>query len=150
MSKWLNKEIKRAKKEVKRCKKQYPDWKDNEYNSGPLKFIWGISTQDLPASFYTLNDLDICYNRDTKKYLLGLETLYKFDSIKDTISYLDSLLKEFAHYICLNYKPENYDKSNLYAYNMGEIFLGDTVEELYWKFYLFVEGFKKINGGEYL
>ena len=144
----IKREMKRMEKERKRCAKQYPDWKNDEYNCGPLKFIWGVlSSDDLsgyPANFYTLNDLDITYNRDTKKYLLGLETIYKFNSTEDTVNYLLRLKKEFSLFIFGNDDVGTFDRTALFNYNSGEMFIGDSILELYWKFCLFVNGFEDI------
>ena len=82
-------DIKHALQEKKRCKKQYPDWEDNEYNCGPLKYIWGVQSDGQDATnFYQLTDLDIYYNRDTHKYMLGIETIYIFDSNQARMDYL--------------------------------------------------------------
>lgn len=145
----LRKEIRLAKKEKKRCAKLYPDWVDNEYNCGPLKFIWGVKSYDdltaYEANFYSMNDIDITYNRDTHKYLLGLETIYEFHSIDEKIKYLDNLLKEFEKYIKeSNQFDYEFDPYFLYFYNFGELFIADTLTELYYKFKIFVEGFKHL------
>ena len=58
MTKWLKKELKNGLKEKKRCQKLYDDWVDNEFNMGPLKFIFAVtSIKNQTPSFNTLNDL---------------------------------------------------------------------------------------------
>ena len=42
LNKITKKELIKAEKEKKRCQRLYLDWKDDEYNCGPLKFIWGV------------------------------------------------------------------------------------------------------------
>ena len=142
-------ELKRAKKEKIRCQKMYSDWKDDEYNCGPLKFIWGIKSADdftsNGANFYTMNDINISYNRDTHKYLLDLETIYQFNNVKEKKIYLENLLDEFREYLYReNFFEVNFDPHLLYLYNNGEMFVADSLTELYYKFRIFVEGFKNL------
>ena len=128
LSKQTRDELRLAKKEQKRCEKVYPDWKNDEYNCGPLKYIWGIQSSDdlsksTNANFNTLNDLDIYYNRDTKKYLIGLETIYLFETVADRINYINRLLDTFRDYMVTNILfDSNYDPFFLYTYNNGEFF----------------------------
>ena len=149
----LNKETKedlrRSKKEKKRCQKLYADWKDDEYNCGPLKYIWGIkSYDDLTLSepnFYTLNDLDIYYNRDNKLYMLDLETIYSFETVADRINYLNRLLDTFREYMVTNSLfDSNYDPFFLYVYNYGKMFEAESLTELYYKFKIFVTGYSNL------
>lgn len=138
-------EIKRGKKEARRCKKLYPDWEDNEFNCGPLKFIWGvISHDDMTAtvpSFYSMNDLDICYNRDTKKYLLGLETIYSFLDTGYELQYLEDLLAAFTKFMKDTKRKVTSADLTLLPFSMGELFIADSIEELYLNFKLFVRGY---------
>ena len=147
IAKSTKKELKQAKKEKLRCQKLYPDWEDNEFNCGPLKFIWGVKSWDdlttQEANFFTLNDLDICYNRDTKKYLLGLETALQFKCVDEKITYLDNLMNKFENFMKDSENFQNsFDPYFLYLYNNGELFIADTLTELYYKFKIFVNGFK--------
>jgi hypothetical protein len=74
-----------TKKDTKKCEYTY-------------EFIYGIkSYYDFSpgneANLYTMNDLDIVYNKKTKKYIIGIETIYSFSNgrkgeqeyIKETI-----------------------------------------------------------------
>jgi hypothetical protein len=149
MDKILKKELIHSKKERKRCKKMYPDWKDDEYNCGPLKFIWGIVSEDnLGApnpSFYSLNDLDIYYNRDTRKFLLSIETIYRFDTAEEEIAYLEKLQAKFTEYIKgqkIVFRKANF---SLLPYANGELFSADSIEQLYFNFKLFVHGYKDLK-----
>ena len=149
MNKKLKKELKLAKKENKKCKKLYSDWEDNEFNCGPLKFIWGVVSHDdlhsSTPSFYSMNDIDICYNRDTHKFLLGIETIYQFNSFEDKSNYLKFLLTSFESYLKENHIFNiNYDPHLLYIYNNGEMFIGDNLTELYYKFKIFVGGYVQL------
>lgn len=150
----LNKETKndlrRSKKEKKRCQKLYADWKDDEYNCGPLKYIWGIKSYDdlsetRDANFYTLNDLDIYFNRDNKLYMLSLETIYSFETVADRIKYLNRLLNTFREYMINNSLfDSNYDPFFLYIYNYGKMFEAESLTELYYKFKIFVTGYSNL------
>lgn len=54
----------RQKRLIRVYKKKYPDYIDDEYNCGNLKFIWGIKSYDdmssSDANMWTMNDIDIC------------------------------------------------------------------------------------------
>ena len=47
-----------------------------------FKFIWGLkSWYDLSSSdanMFTMNDIDIIYDKQKKKYILGIETAFNF------------------------------------------------------------------------
>ena len=154
MKDWFKKELKRANKEKKRCKKLYSDWIDNEFNCGPNKFIFAITsdannlleTKDIEISFNTLNDLTVYYNRDTKKYLLDVEVGYN-SSNETEIQYLDRLLKEFKNFIQSNYNLKlNYLlETSLFTFldDMSNYWSADDLITLYCKFYIFVQGYKQ-------
>ena len=121
------------------CKKHFPDWKDDEYNCGDLKFLWGISYLGgrTPASFCTLNFASLYYSRIKERYFLDLDlsdckTLNSFYMILDGIymglqNYLISqeikLIYPLPHEI-----PFNFDLS------------ADTLEELFYQFYIILKG----------
>lgn len=145
MQKWSKTELKLANKEKIRCKKTYEDWVDDEFNCGCLKFIFGVTDNPLiehKANFTTLNNLQIYYNRDTKKYLLDLECcdLHK-------ISYLHNLLNEFQSFmqneeninVC-NFEFLDTSMSKFINNNMS-YWIADSLEELYYKFFVFVNGY---------
>ena len=140
---FLNRELKKSKKEKKRCKKLYPDWKDDEYNCGPLRYVWGIQHNGEDTNnFNTLNDLDIYFNRDNKKYVLSLDTMVIM-SPEQTINHLEFLLGKFSKLI--GDKLEcNFNPYELNVYDTGELFIADSLTELYYKFKIFVNGFKEL------
>ena len=149
LNKETKEELRRSKKEKKRCQKLYADWKDDEYNCGPLKYIWGVKSHDdltlNDANFYTLNDLDIYFNRDNRLYMLGLETIYSFDNNGDRINYLNRLLDAFKEYMITNdLFDSNYDPFFLYVYNCGKMFEAESLTELYYKFKIFVIGYSNL------
>ena len=140
-------ELKRAEKERKRCSKKYPDWKNDEYNCGPLKFIWGvISHDDLSASepnFYSMNDIDIYFNRDTENYILGIETVFLFENQEKRIQYLQKLLEQFKKYMEGKF-DDSFDPHDLVLYNDGNMFEAKNLTELYYKFEIFVVGYSQL------
>ena len=150
VDKYIKNNLKKSTKEKRRCQKLYPDWKDDEYNCGPLKYIWGVKSHDdltlNNANFCTLNNLDIYYNRDTRKYLLNIDFIFNFTNKKDeNIKYLNNLLDEFKDYILeSNLFNVNFDPSFIYLYDNGELFIADSLTELYYKFKIFVKGYKQL------
>ena len=138
----------RHKLRYKKFKKLYPDWEDDEYNVGAWKFIWGIkSYDDLSSgspSFYSMNDLELYYDRENKCYGLAIETIYCFDSDLAEVEYLRNLRQRFKNYLIsnnieLNYKPKL--NKLIYDYDYS-ITTAETLPELYYKFDLFVKGFE--------
>lgn len=130
--------------------KKYPDYKDDEYNCGDLKFIWGIKSWDdltsKDANLYSMNDLDIVYDREKKEYMLGIETIYTFDDKEDEIKYLEGLLDKFTEYVRENKYITNQDKMCLTYIESSEPWRAETISELYIRFKIFVNGFKSVFG----
>lgn len=64
--------------------------KHDEYSleTDDIKFIWGVKSFDnlsgSDANLYTMNDIDIVYDKKNSEYMLGVETAYLFDSIKSS------------------------------------------------------------------
>ena len=138
---------------VKHMKRKYPDWEDDEYNCGNLKFIWGIKSYDDLSSampnFYTMNDIDITYNRKSGLYSLGVETAYGFDGgqKQGEVKYLDYLLSEFTKFMMDN----NYRIDEPYMLLMAQPCtncFAESIPELYMHFRIFVEGYKAVYGGK--
>jgi hypothetical protein len=132
-----------------RCK--YPDWEDDVYNWGSLKFIWGVKSYDdltsADACLYTMNDIDICYDRDKNEYMLGVETAYCFKDSADAIKYLERLLEKFTEFMV----SHNYPTNQLYMLWMSRPIICDTaksIPELYTNFKFFVKGYKAMCGDE--
>lgn len=154
MANWIKNELKHAKSEKKRCKKLYSDWVDNEYNCGPLKFIFAVvsesnnalNTKNNKPSFHTLNDLQISYNRDTQKYLLDVEIGYN-NSNESDIAYLERLLSELKTFVQSQYdlKLSYLLETNLFKFldDMSNYWVADDLITLYCKFYIFVCGYKQ-------
>lgn len=133
---------------AKKLQKKYPDWEDNEYNFDTIKFIWGVkSADDLSGSspnLYTLNDIEIDYDREKQLYILSVESIYHFEKGKPAESkYLDFLLSEFTKFMVDN----GYDiwyEYNFHDANDSCIFKADSIPKLYTNFRIFVEGYKAL------
>lgn len=124
---------------------------DKEYELGSLHFIWGLKSYDDitsgSASLYTMNDLEIDYDNEQEKYILSIESIYFFDSgEKSAASYLKYLLKEFTLYM----KDHNLDTDIIYSLHefQMDIWSAYTIEELYFKFKIFVQGYLSVIGEE--
>lgn len=132
-----------------KMKHKYPDYIEDEYNYGDLKFIWGIKSWDdlnsKDANLYTMNDLDIIYDRDKKEYILGIETIYSFDNgNKGEIRYLEGLLDKFTKYMHENEYTTTQDKLCLTCVESSEPWRAETISELYIRFKIFVNGYKSV------
>ena len=95
MNKSTKKELKFWKRYNKKLAKKYPDFKEDEFNIGVNKFIYGINRNYTSegTSFDTPNLLDIYYNREDKKYYCNVD-FYKLN-INDIKKIRDVLKKEF-------------------------------------------------------
>ena len=128
-----------------KMKRLYPDYVDDAYNAGELKFVWGVrSWDDLSSSkdtnFYTMNDIDIHYDRKRQKYGIGIETAYHFDSNEEKCRYLRGLLEHFTEYMVAN--GLSTEPNYLFDFsNLDMKFESDTIEELYTRFKIVVDGF---------
>ena len=123
--------------------KKYSDYADDEYNDGSLKFIWGTKSYDClsasEANLYTMNDIEIIYDRDTKQYMLGIETSYIFDDIQADCEYYKRLLDYFTQYMNdngLSTEPHYCP----FCANLDMRFEADSIEELYTRFKIVVTG----------
>ena len=140
--------------QVRKYKRLYPDYIDDEYNNGSLKFIWGIiSWDDLTgkdANLHTMNDIDIIYDRDTKLYMLGIETAWIFDGNAEEIKkgecrYLRQLLNAFAKFMDDNGYLKDYGTC-LFMRRPQLEDSAESIGELYFNFRVFVEGYCKVCG----
>lgn len=116
-----------------------------------LKFIWGIISRDYlsdqPASEHTLNDFDIYYDPDTKRYNYDIEAIYNFkDSEFEEVIYLKMIFKEFTKWMRkkgynTNYKPILFSVFCEDHYQYGF----ESIEQLYAHFKLMCMGFALMN-----
>lgn len=130
-------------------KRRYPDYENNEYNCDELKFIWGIKSWDDimsgEATLFTMNDLDIVYDRERDEYLLGIETIYSFaEGNKGEIRYLEGLLDKFTEFAEEKGYISAADKHCLRCIESNEPWRAKTISELYIRFKIFVNGYKSV------
>jgi hypothetical protein len=117
----------------------------NEYETENMKFIWGIKSWDdlssCDACLLSMNDIDLIYLKDEKKYILGIETIFEFEKEEHKLSYLKSCLDAFEKFMVENgynteVKPHWWD---VFGIGMNTHF--DSIEECYAMFKLLVNGY---------
>ena len=117
---------------------------DCSLETDDIKFIWGVRSWDdlsgSDANLYTMNDIDITYDKKKKEYMLGIETAYMFKTHAAECDYLRKCLDAFTKYMDDN----GLEKNKLYMLFMSNpctSMVADTIEELYTNFKIFVDGF---------
>ena len=115
-----------------------------------IKLIFGVKSYDdlckCDANLYTMNDLDVIYDKQSKKYSADVEAIYQWDDKSGIVIYLQSLLNQFTKYMTDNNLDTNY-KISFYDMFYGKIAMeceADTIEELYAKFKFMVDGYCNI------
>ena len=114
-----------------------------------IKFIWGIKSYDdlsgRPADLYTLNDFEIDYLTDTKKYIYSVETIYFFGDSELEINYLRGIFEELTKWMRKKGVQTDYHPSvnDIFGNVNAEGF--DDLEALYADFKLKCMGFAKMN-----
>ena len=133
--------------EIAWLKHKYPDYIDDEYNCGLVKFIWGVVSSDemctSKANLYSMNDIDLCYDRDTKKYMVGIETIYQFKNIDAEINYYKGLLDVFTKYMIENRYDTTgtiYARADIHEYIQVR---GESIEDVYSVFKIYMLGYVK-------
>lgn len=113
-----------------------------------MKFIWGIKSWDdltgKDACMYTMNDIDITYDKLKKEYMLGVETAYMFKTYATECEYLQDCLKAFTKYMDDNGLEKNRPYC-LFMSNPCTSMVAESIEELYVNFKIFVDGFCNQN-----
>ena len=133
-------------KENKYFEKMDKKYGDYALETDDYKFIWGITNQDdydlssRDANMYTMNDIDIVYDKKSKKYLLGIETAYSFRNYAAECRYLKKCLDAFAHYMDDHHLNKS-EKFILFMHNPCTTMEADSIEELYTNFKIFVYGY---------
>lgn len=128
--------------------KKYPDYKADEYNCGELKFVWAVKSWDdlsgKDANIYTMNDIEIDYDRKSKEYILSFETVYQFkDGKTGEVKYFEELLDAFTKFMTdNNYKMD--EPFFFWTTQSDDLWRADSIPLLYTKFRLFVEGYKSL------
>lgn len=129
-----------------RCKKMRRKYSELKYNS--LQFIWGVKSWDdltsADANLYTMNDIEIYYDKDAEKYVLSIETIYSFENGKrGEIAYLNSLLSAFKDFMIQNDYDID-DPCGLFLFGTMSSWRADSISELYTMFRVFVEGYNSV------
>lgn len=113
-----------------------------------MEFIWGVKSWDdltgADACLYTMNDIDIIYDKNKGAYMLGVETAYLFKTYDDECKYLQNCLKAFTKYMDDNGLRKN-EPYRLWMSNPCTSMEAETIEELYTNFKVFVDGFCNQN-----
>lgn len=140
----IKKELKLMRKENKRCAKLYPDWKDDEFNMGHNKFIWGYNPySNTPASFHTWNDAEIIYNRLTNTYNLKIDLFvgaaYNEEVARMELDRLMEIEEQFRIFLINNELDTHY---NLFPI-IDLALEAPTLEELYARFCILLDGYKQ-------
>ena len=105
-----------------------------------LVFIWGASSCEGKADLYQANDIDIIYDKKIKKYTLGIETAFLFETKAQECKYLLSLLQSFHEYMV----SENLSVVWEYPFFCSSLTTSckaDSIEELYFNFSIWVNGY---------
>lgn len=136
------------KHEEKIAEEYYDDYNEDFTENSSMKFIWGLKSYDdlssCDANLETMNDINLIYLKDEKKYILGVETAYVFKSQEAERGYFRVLLHNFTKWM----EEQGYNtNSSLNPYgDVFEIFSGginintefDTIEDAYKTFKLLV------------
>ena len=131
-------------KEEKYNEKMKERYGDCSLETDDFKFIWGIKSWDdlsgADACLYTMNDIDIIYDKKKKEYILGIETAYLFKTYNDECKYLSDCLKAFTKYMDDNGLNKN-EPFRLFMNNPCTNMVANSIEKLYTNFKIFVNGY---------
>ncbi len=131
----------------KKLKQLFSKDQKNEYET-TYEFIWGIESidnlTDRAASCDTMNDIDILYDKESKTYSLGIETIYGFGNEREKEKkYITKLFNELTKW--MSSKGYNITKElDIYdvftaGLNINSEF--ESLEQLYATFKFMVKGF---------
>ena len=137
--------MKRAlKKQEKYYKEMDEKYGDCSLENDDTKFIWGVKSWDdltgVDACLYSMNDIDVTYDKKNKVYMLGIETAYMFETHSAECEYLKNCLNAFTQYMDINGLKKN-EPYMLFMSNPCTSMTAETIEELYTNFKIFVDGF---------
>lgn len=132
-----------------RKEEKYNEEMDKKYGdcsleNDDMKFIWGVKSWDdlsgHDACIYTMNDIDITYDKKKKEYMFGIETAYMFKTHAAECDYLRKCLDAFTKYMDDNGLEKN-KPYILFMSNPCTSMVAESIEELYVNFKIFVDGF---------
>jgi len=80
---------------------------DELYDIDGMRCVWGIKSYDdlsggSEATLWTMNDFDITYLEDEKRYTLSVETIYEFSEKNGDKSYINRILSNFTSWMIDN------------------------------------------------
>ena len=131
-------------KEEKYTKEMNDKYGDCGLENDDIKFIWGVKSLDdlsgSDANLYTMNDIDIVYDKKKQEYMLGVETAYVFKNHAAECNYLKNCLNAFTRYMDDNGLKKN-ESYVLFMSNPCTSMRAKSIEELYTNFKIFVDGF---------
>lgn len=136
-------------KDIKLEEEMFEKYGDCENES--IKLIFGVKSYDdlceCDVNLYTMNDLDVIYDKQNKKYSISIEAFYQFDSIEGQVRYLNGLLEKFTKYMTDNNFDKNYKISfyDIFYGNININCIANSIEECYARFKFIVEGFNRTN-----
>lgn len=132
-------------KAIKLEEEMFEKYGDCENES--IKLIFGVSSCECDVNLYTINDLEVIYDKQTKKYSISIEAIYQFDSIERQVKYLNGLLEKFTKYMTDNNFDKNYKISfyDIFYGNININCIANSIEECYARFKFIVEGFDRMN-----
>ena len=131
-------------KEEKYNKEMDEKYGDCTLETDDIKFIWGVKSFDdlscTDACLYTMNDIDIIYDKKKKEYILSIETAYLFKTYNEECKYISDCLKAFTKYMDDNGLNKN-EPFRLFMNNPCTNMVANSIEELYTNFKIFVNGY---------
>ena len=131
-------------KESKYFERMDKKYGDSTLETDDYKFIWGVLSWDdlsgADANMYTMNDIDLTYDKERRVYMLGVETAYLFKTHAAECKYLQDCLNAFTKYMDDNGLNKN-EPYMLFMSNPCTSMEAETIEELYTNFKIFVDGF---------
>ena len=136
-------------KAIKLEEEMFEKYGDCENES--IKLIFGVKSYDdlceCDVNLYTMNNLEVIYDKQTKKYSISIDAIYQFNSIEGQVRYLNGLLEKFTKYMTDNNFDKNYKISfyDIFYGNININCIANSIEECYARFKFIVEGFDRMN-----
>ena len=114
-----------------------------------MKHIWGIKSYDdltgsKEATLWTMNDFDITYFEDEKKYILNVETIYEFVEENGKRQYIGRIFSNFTAWMLDNGFDTNYKLSidELFTTGLNINTHFDSIEQAYALFKLLASAYE--------
>lgn len=118
---------------------------DPYYEDESMKFIWGVKSWDdlsgSDACLHTMNDIELDYLKDERKYILNIETIFNFEKEEYKLNYLKRCLDAFEKFMLENGYNTEVKPSWWYVFMSGMNTHFNSIEECYAMFKLLVNGY---------